>query len=377
MCTALYLGLPLAIVALLYSLLIIAHIISWIRLPITKSGATQPHTKVSIIIPARNEEKNIAACINSVLAQDYPTELIELAICNDQSTDKTKETALSALEKTTIKHQFIDITASLSNKKKAIEAGISATSGELIIITDADCTAQPSWISSIVTEYERTGANMLCGPVVITQENSLCTGFQALELCGLSLLSGAGINAGFPLLCNGANLAYTRSAYNAVEGFKGIDDLPTGDDILMLFKINKQFPGSIRYLKSEDAMVYTKAQATWKDFFQQRIRWASKGLRSKNRLNSSVSLLVFLSNFVVFIYLILAFIYPISIPILLSYVALKSLIDFLLLTFGSVFFRKRVLLLSFPVAEMITILYTGLVGLIAPYWHYQWKGRNY
>lgn len=229
----------------------------------------------------------------------------------------------------------------------------------------------------MVSEYKENNAKMLCGPVIIGNERTLCEKFQGLETCGLSLLSGAGINAGMPLLCNGANIAYTREAFEAVDGFTGIDDIPTGDDTLLLFKIQKKFSGNIHYVKTERAFVYTGAQPGWKDFFEQRIRWASKGLRSNNYLNSSVSLLVFLSNFLPLVCIVLAFIYPLSITILLSNLLLKFTVDFLLLTFATIFFRKTNLLLYFIISEVITMFYTSLVGFMAPFSRYQWKGRNY
>ncbi len=264
-----------------------------------------------------------------------------------------------------------------SNKKKAIENGIKASSGQLIILTDADCIAEKTWMSSMVSTFEETHAKMLCGPVALMEEKNLCEKFQGLEICGLSLLSGAGINSGMPLLCNGANMAYTREAFEAVEGFKGIDELPTGDDTLMLFKIANKFPGSIKYVKSAKAFVYSNALPTWKSFLHQRIRWASKGLQSKNTLNSSVSLLVFLSNFLLLVCAILAFVYPVYILILAICLAMKCTVDFLLLTFGSVFFRKTKLLLYFLVFEIITMFYTSLVGSTASFSRYQWKGRSY
>jgi cellulose synthase/poly-beta-1,6-N-acetylglucosamine synthase-like glycosyltransferase len=367
----------LAGVTFLYSAFIIVHLISWKKLPIQSKSVNKLKTKISILVPARNEEKKIENCLVSVLAQDYPRELTEIIVCDDHSEDNTKNEALKVLRQSGVKHQYIEVTTLPSNKKKAIENGIKASSGQLIILTDADCVAEKTWISSIVSSFEETNPKMLCGPVALMEEKNVCEKFQGLEICGLSILSGAGINANMPLLCNGANIAYTREVFDAVEGFKGIDELPTGDDTLLLFKIESKFPGSVKYVKTAEAFVYSNALPSWKEFFQQRIRWASKGLQSKNTLNSSVSLLVFLSNFLLLVCGILTFVYPPSITILLICLAVKFTVDFLLLTFGSVFFRKTRLLLYFLIFEIITMFYTSLVGSIAPFSRYQWKGRNY
>ncbi|HTB07562.1 MAG TPA: glycosyltransferase [Bacteroidia bacterium] len=375
--TALYLLNILLIISVsIYTILILFHIISWlsIKLPVKQQGPFK--TSVSIIIAARNEEKNIASCIQSVLAQDYPAALLEIVVCNDHSEDKTKETAENALKGVVIS-KCISLSDNLTGKKRALELSIKESAGELIIITDADCTVEKGWISSIVRLYESSDYKMICGPVTTANEKSFCEKFQGLEVPGLSILSGAGINAGIPLMCNGANLTYNRKAFEDVGGFSGIDSIPTGDDTLLLFKMNKHFPGKIGFVKSKDAIVYTPAQSSWKSFLQQRIRWASKGLQSKNSLNSFVSLLVFITNFLLLIYPLSLFIYNNGLFVWLGCLGAKLVVDFLLLNCATVFFGKRSLLLLFPVGEIITVFYTSIIGLVANYSSYQWKGRKY
>lgn len=370
-------NLALITVIFLYTIFIFLHLASWLRMPKEEVNKGNFSTKVSVIIPARNEEKNIALCLTSILAQDYPKHLFEILVCDDYSEDGTQREALKALNESAIKNQYIMVAANPSNKKKAIEAGIKASAGELIILTDADCITEKSWISSIVSAYESTHANMICGPVAIIGEKNLCEKFQGLELCGLSMLSGAGISMDAPLLCNAANIAYTRKAFDAVEGFKDIDNTPSGDDILLMFKMHKKFPGTIHYIKSRAAMVYAHAQPTWKALFQQRIRWASKGLKSNNLLNSAISLLVFLSNFLPLLSCITLFFCPVFTKIVVETVILKVVVDFLLLSFAAKFFKKQELLFYYPLATIIVMLYTSLVGFMANTVTFNWKGRNY
>jgi len=370
-------SLAMVTVIFLYSVFVFLNVASWLRMAEEEPAKGTYTTKVSVIIPARNEEKNIGACLTSILAQDYPAHLFDIVVCDDFSEDNTQQEAFKILNNSKIRNQYIKVSETPSNKKRAIEAGIKASTGELIVLSDADCVAEKTWLSSIVSAYKRTHATMLCGPVALTGENNLCEKFQGLELCGLSLLSGAGINMGIPLLCNAANIAYTRKAFDAVEGFKNIEATPSGDDILLMFKIHKKFPGSIHYIKDRAAIVYSKAQPGWNAFFQQRIRWASKGLSSKNRLNSAVSLLVFLVNFLPLAGFISILICPVFIHIVVETVILKVVVDFLLLSFATKFFRKKELLLYYPVAIIIVMLYTSLVGFMANTVTFNWKGRNY
>ncbi len=234
---------------------------------------------------------NIIKCLESVSGQDYPANLFEIIMVDDHSTDKTKEIAENFLSPIKIPYKCISNREKSHGKKSAISEAIKNSIGELIVITDADCYANKTWLSSIENEYQKSNAYMICGPVQIIVRVALIGQFQSLELCGLSLLSGAGIKAGLPLLCNGANIAYTRKVFDDVEGFKGIDRNPSGDDILLMFKVHNLFPDKVSYLKSKEAIVSTLAQPSLKDFISQRIRWASKrAFILKIRLTVLVSL---------------------------------------------------------------------------------------
>jgi len=361
-----------------YFIYIIIHLISWSRLSMPEiPDSYTPKTKISVIIAARNEEATIAKCIESIAVQTYPTYLLEILVVDDHSMDKTKELAEKALANISIPGKVISNRERSHGKKSALTEGIKNSNGELIVIIDADCKSGPHWLTALENEYRQSGAYMLCGPVQIVSETGLLGHFQSLELCGLSLLSGAGINAGVPLLCNGANMAYTRKVFDDVGGFKGIDNNPSGDDILLMFKVNHKFPGKIRYVKSKDAFVSTSAQDSFRSFLLQRIRWASKGLYSKNFANSFVSMLVFSSNFLSILAIIISFAFARVFPLLLIGLILKVISDFLLLLFATAFFEKKKLLILFPIAELITMFYVSWVGVAANFSSYSWKDRHY
>ena len=218
---------------------------------------------------------------------------------------------------------------------------------------------------------------MICGPVAIINESNFLECFQSLEVAGLSILAGGGTFSKNPLLCNGANLAYAKTAFETVKGFQGIDSIPTGDDTLLLFKINKEFPGQVGYLKNEESIVYTPAQPSLKGFLQQRIRWASKGFISKNRLNSFIGTIVFVTNFLLFMYLVGSFIYFSINWVFINCLILKFAVDFLLLYCATDFFNKKRLLLYFLISEFVTMVYVSWIGLTASFTGYSWKEREY
>jgi len=360
-----------------YCIYMLWQIISWLVTPSYTTNAQNLNTKVSIIIPCRNEEKNIINCLQAILKQDYSSSLLEIIVADDHSEDNTKKAAERVLLNNRYSWKYVKVEDSFSNKKKAMEAAILQSSGELILVTDADCIAPEKWITTIASMYEQHHYQMICGPVSLVNTDTICEKYQSLEIAGLSILAGAGIFSNNPLLCNGANIAYTRKAFDAVGGFKDIDSSPSGDDTLLLFKMRKQFPRQIGFAKNKNAIVYTQAQPNWNKFLQQRIRWASKGFISRNSMNSLVSLLVFVTNFLLFMYMLGSLVYFSINWVFITCLFLKFTIDFLLLTCATGFFEKRRLLLNFLMGEFITLAYVSWVGLMASFIGYSWKGRDY
>ena len=367
-----------ALLNFMYFIYIAIHLISWSKIPVNgTSDNFAAKTKISVIIPARNEEGYISGCIGAIAAQTYPACLLEIIVADDHSADKTKEIAEKAFLKTGISCKIISNRENEQGKKSAITEAVKNSSGELLVITDADCQSNNKWLSTLENEYRKTGAYMLCGPVQIVGGNNFLECFQSLELCGLSLLSGAGIYAGFPLLCNGSNIAYTRQVFDDLGGFSKIDAIPSGDDVLLMFKVHKKYPGKIGYVKSKDAIVSTSAQTSIRGFISQRIRWASKGLYAKNNTNSFVSMLVFSANFFSLIAVFFSIFCMKLFLLLICGVAAKIIADFLLLLFATDFFGRKKLLWIFPFAEIMTMLYVSWVGIAANFASYEWKGRQY
>src|SRR5206468_12036975 len=124
--------------------------------------------------------------------------------------------------------------------------------------TDADCVPGPQWLESIHEAWQKNGLRFLAAPVRLLNDGSLIQRFQALDFLSLQGITGASVSTGFHTLCNGANLAYDKQAFLDVDGFAGIDRVASGDDMLLMYKIWKRFPGSVRFLKDRRAIVDTE-----------------------------------------------------------------------------------------------------------------------
>jgi len=370
-----------AFIFLLYALLIVFYRWGWISLKefvLEQRPLNTYQTRVSVIIPARNETVNIANCIRSVLAQSYPSSLIEIIVVDDHSTDDTTEIAQAlALAYTNV--QLVKLNepdANMAYKKRAIEAGIAKATGTLIITTDADCTHKKNWIETMVQYQEKTGAQFIAAPVAYITTNKLLSVFQCLDFMTMQGITGASVNKRFHTMCNGANLAYTKASFEEVNGFTGIDNLPTGDDMLLMHKIYEQHPKEVLYLKSNAAIVSTHPAYSWNEFWQQRIRWASKASHYNDKRIFAALLLVYIFNVWFLVMMVAAFFSWKWLVLLAVILVAKTLIERWFLQPVAAFFDMGKWLSWFPFLQPLHIVYVIISGWLGKFGKYEWKGRE-
>ena len=347
-----------------------------------------PSTSVTIIIPARNEGKNLPSLLSSLLAQHYPPELMEVLVIDDHSTDDTAA-MLEAIKDQRIKLipliKYVDGNIN-SYKKKAIEVGIAESRGKLIVTTDADCIVPPDWLLAICSYYELYSPAFIAAPVAFNCSNRFIEIFQALDFMSLQGITGAAVQKNIHSMCNGANMAYERSAFFAVGGFEGIDALASGDDMLLMHKISKAFPKRIAFLKSTAAIVQTTPQSTISGFFNQRARWASKSFNYDDKTLLPVLAIVYLLNLCLLILPIAAAFCCAQISLYgfhaslfelwLMLLLLKTVAELVFLFPVARFFDKRSLLWVFPLMQPFHILYTVIAGFMGKFGSFSWKERS-
>ncbi len=373
-----------------YTVLIIYYRQSWLSIPIFSRPApiAKPTTRITVIIPARNEEQNIKACLDSICAQSYPKELFEVIVVDDHSTDKTAvfidDYADQNIKRIALK-DFIDEPLN-SYKKKAIEVAIQRSAGELIVTTDADCIVPVNWLQTIAAFYDTRQPAFIAAPVSINCSNRFIEKFQALDFMVLQGITGASVYKKMHSMCNGANLAYEKNAFEEVGEFKGIDNIASGDDMLLMHKIYKRYPDRVMFLRSEEVIVQTQPVKSMREFFGQRIRWASKAGKYDDKRIFGVLLLVYLFNLMMLGLPVIAIFNNVQYSILhvqCSMITvwgimflLKILIELLFLFPVAQFFGKQNMLKLFPFLQPFHILYTVTAGLLGMFGKYNWKGRK-
>jgi len=200
--------------------------------------------------------------------------------------------------------------------------------------------------------------------------------FQSLDFMTLQGITGASVYKKIHNMCNGANLAYEKKIFYEAGGFAEIDSIASGDDMLLMHKIQKLYPDKIGYLKSGNAIVKTQAAATVNEFINQRIRWASKADKYPDVKITIVLALVYLLNLWIIVLALVSFFYSTIFYLLVFSFFTKTFVELFFLYPVSLFFKNRKLLWWFVLAEPFHIIYTLVAGWLGKFGSYTWKGRK-
>lgn len=346
--SALIFGFYLVLVSMFYK--------GWKRIAVfVPKGDEVNRTGISVIVSCRNEKNHIRQLISCMAQQSFQD--FELIIVNDHSVDATRNYIKSAQE-TYPKIQLVD--AAGYGKKNGLIEGINISTGELIITTDADCLPSFHWLESIVCFYEKNQCDLIICPVKLSSKENLFSNLQMLEFTSL-IASGAGAaGAGMPVLCNGANLAFTKKSW--LDSRSGLhEEEMSGDDMFLLESIKKR-NGVIRFLKSESAFVTTQPSGSLIEFIIQRRRWASKSPSYTDWQLIFTAGVVFSLSLVLVTLLILSFIYPVCFFVFTALFLGKYLLDTLFLNSVRTFFQlNNVWIYSF----LLSVIYPFYIVFIA------------
>jgi len=369
----------LAILTLMYAGLLIAYRFWFDKLSFFDFKPDRPvtaYTRFSIVIPARNEAANIKKCVDSILAQAYPSEFFEVIVIDDFSEDDTASIVKAIHEQ----HSHVKL-LSLSDfykadeissfKKKAIEKAVSHAQGDWIITTDADCIAPKYWLLLYHQYIQANNPVFVAAPVMFIKEKGILNEFQVLDFLALQGITAAAVGAGKHSMSNGANLAFEKSAFIAVGGYQGVDHIASGDDMFLMHKMKKTLSNRIGYLFHPNAIVFTKTMQNWKDFMMQRIRWSSKARFYDDSSIFWVLLLVYVYNFSFLVILLMGHYQSFFIAI-----AFKTFFELYFLDPVAKFYFLEKGLRYFLLYQPLHITYTLLAGLFGQIRTYTWKGRQ-
>ena len=326
--------------------------------------------KVSVVVAAKDEEKNLPACLESLVNLDYPHDRLEIIVVNDQSIDKTAD----VIDRTSKEFGFVkrvDAKESdeLRGKTNALSQGIDKTTGDFIFLTDADCTVPATWITETLKYFDsKTG--IVAGVTLISKTDRPIYGIQALDWDILLTVGAGAATIGKPIACLGNNLVVRKKAYEELGGYRKIKFSVTED--FALFKaIASSGKWLYRFPMDRSTLVETLPVESFKEVFAQRKRWATGG--KETGLFGYLTLapgfifhwLIILSPFLSFPLFILFFFLKMAIDSAFAYPTLRH--------YGRIAHLKFILYF-----EIYYLLYVAILPF-AVYFGKRviWKGRKY
>jgi len=325
--------------------------------------APVPGEFVSVVIACRNEEEQLPLLLKNLSDQDYPPQLYEVIVVNDNSTDKTFETASSFRGNCS----FNTINNKGRGKKKALETGIRSASGNLIITTDADCSMGKDWIRSIESFYKKENPDLIICPVRFNSAGGFFGRFQELEFLSLQgITAGTAIN-GNGTMCNGANLAFKKEAYLNHYGDLH-PEIATGDDVFLLHSLKKDRGAKIVWLESLSALVITASPPSFISYLKQRRRWISKSNSYNDRYSILLGIVTFVTIALTLILLTAGIIDHRFMPVFVTVFVLKSVPDFLILNNTCGRYGKKELMNCFITAQICYPFYVMAVLIYSLVW---------
>lgn len=357
-----------------YFLLSIAKGLSAIKKPLKKN---EFQNSASIIIPFRNESNNILKILESIERQNYPKNKFEAIFVNDNSTDDSLDKLNAAHKSSNIK--IVSAPQSHSkkgHKKRAIIYGLQFAKGEVIVSADADCIFGTEWLSTMLSMFaEKVG--FVSGPVEFIEEKGIFNKMQRLEFAGLIIIGAGLIGIGKPSLCNAANLAYRRKAYDEVGGYGDNLNISSGDDMFLMQKIALHTNYTVAFCADKKAIARTSANLNLKQFYSQRKRWASKSLFYFDKIFILKIIFIFLFYLGLFAQLLAGifisprYFYSFGISILL-----KAVCEYFVLFKGSKILFDKSILKSFLITEALHAPYVLITGIAGAFGKFEWKERK-
>jgi cellulose synthase/poly-beta-1,6-N-acetylglucosamine synthase-like glycosyltransferase len=232
-----------------------------------KTPLMESSSHITVIIPAHNEEKTIAACIESVLENKYPWK--QVVVVDDGSTDNTYRIASRYKNRITLLAR-----SKSSMKAYALNYGLQAAKGEIVVTVDADTIVAWDFLSIVASYFSNPMIVAASGNLRVSNSDSnFLTRLQALEYV-IAFDIGRRLQSFFNtlLIIPGAVGVVRRSMLESLGGY----DPLIGEDFDVTLKVHK-VKGRVIFMP--EAYAWTEVPETWRSWMRQRVRWHRSQIR--------------------------------------------------------------------------------------------------
>jgi cellulose synthase/poly-beta-1,6-N-acetylglucosamine synthase-like glycosyltransferase len=326
-----------------------------------------PHA--TIIVAARNEEKNIYNCLVSLNKLTYPYGKLEIIIVDDFSEDSTGSIIDEFIKnKPKFKKITPDNNSALKGKVNAVASAIKIALGEIILLTDADCEVSPTWAVTLASYFNKDVG--IVNGFTIINNGHIFSAIQGIDLVFLLSVASGSINMKYPVSSIGNNMSFRKEAYFETGGYKKLPFSVT-EDFILLHGISGLKKYKIIYPLLKESIVISKPCAGLKELINQKKRWGRGGFIAPVG--------GFLIMGVAFISNLLVLLTPLFFSHVWLYLAVfKIIIDYLFLYPVYTVLGIKNQLKYYVYFQVYFILYTTILPLLLVFSRkISWKGRNY
>ncbi len=265
--------------SVLYAVKYLTLRVGMARVARIRTAVPEVYPHITVVVASRNEERNIGRCLHALLQQDYPAGRMQIIAVNDESEDRT----LGIIQRIAGEHpgrvtavSTVPEASDVRGKPRAIAQGIDHATGDIILLTDADCIPPAIWARSIVEHF--TPGVDVCGAFTLVRAHDFFTAAQQLDWIHLQSVGSSAMGLGYAVGVVGNNFSFRRSAYEGVGGYRGIQFMVT-EDFALQRAMTRNGSNAI-YTCSFETRNFTMPCPTLGDVIRQKQRWARGGEKS-------------------------------------------------------------------------------------------------
>ena len=239
----------------------------------TVERASERELSVSVVIPARDEEEGLPTLLASLKRQTMAG--FETVLVDDRSSDRTAE-MMEEYKSHDPKHVVVvhnkEEPREMNGKQHALEIGLQAATGDIVLLTDSDCDLPSEWVQLMSAYFQDDRVGAVFGQVVPKAQATFFERFQSFDQLLINQWSSGTAGLGVATSCFGNNFACRKTALSEIGGFKGLG-FTLVEDAALISALANQTKWRIRVSTSPRAIIHPAAQTTWKDFLIQHTRW--------------------------------------------------------------------------------------------------------
>ncbi|MGV3708976.1 MAG: glycosyltransferase [Gemmatimonas sp.] len=233
---------------------------------------------VTVLVSARNEERDLPHCIDSLLALDYPADKLQIVLVNDLSTDRTA----AIIDRAASQHAHIVALHTgerpdngLEAKARGIALGFTAATGEWVLITDADGTVRPEWIRHLLGYADaKTG---IVGGALVVRPEGLLGKVERMAWAFLQTFNFGMTGWGAPIVSVGPNMGIRRALYQQAGGLENAQNFRIAEDLAMFLMAKSRGMRAHLYMDHATAVTISPVPS-FGHLLSQHRRWLYGGI---------------------------------------------------------------------------------------------------